>query len=222
MDGMERDLRQLPTRATDPRISALEGGVCAGKSTLSRLLSEGGHWIVVPEYIDWLTTRGRRSPRGRPQTRFPGFVRIEEEREAMVCSTSGPVLLDRSVFTLLAFEFSMWKMGRPSAWPIALNSLFNPHVMLPSRILYLTCSQADRLLRWRKRGHKRATLFCQPDFNEFNFEFFSRLSTQMLVKILDSSLIDADDMSQLADTFLRADGGPLTNAADIADELWSA
>jgi|SRR5579859_2061383 len=216
---MEPDAYPPRHRQAEPRIAALEGGVCAGKTTLSHQLAEDGHWYVVPEYVEWLTIRGRRSPRGRAQSRFPGFVRIEEEREEVVRSTRGPVLLDRSVFTLLAFEYTMWRMGRPSVWPSALETLFRPQVMIPSKILYLTCSQVDRTLRWSKRGHKRAAIFSRPDFNEFNFEFFRRLSAHMPVEILNTSLISLQSMVQPANAFLRADSESPVNVAEIVDDL---
>lgn len=132
-------------RRTARRIVALEGPVCAGKTTVAAGLEFAGA-KVVPEYLDLTggaSLAGADAPEaGDGLRRLHLLLELERGRTTHL-PPAGTVVLDRSVFTLLAYEAGLSAMPAPNVLAHAVGAVVaaadRGDVALPDRIVFLDC-----------------------------------------------------------------------------------
>lgn len=163
------------------RIIALEGPVCAGKTTLLRMFANDGY-TTVSEYAEY-ANHGRGFPSFPPKTpkealdNFRFFLEVEERRFGIIQQKEfrkdDLVIIDRSVFTLLAFEYAAPAYTGFSvfneAWEIIRNS---DKVLTPFKILYLEIDDETIAQRFAQKDSFCAEVFLRPEFNAKIREFF--------------------------------------------------
>ena len=100
-------LTVLGAAQTDPSFIAVEGGVCAGKTTVIRELPSN-RITVLAEYTELAEYAG--PPVHWPRTvteltnRLDHFLTLERVRRRGIRNPAPPVVADRSILSLIAFE----------------------------------------------------------------------------------------------------------------------
>jgi len=206
-------------------IIALEGPVCAGKSSLLRKVEAKKAAIVIPEYSEYLgcverpTSRFPAATRDEAMANFNQFLEIEKKRKELL-DNSGPSIkyLDRSVFTLLAFELGVSCLTGIDIYRWALGHVAdNPNVIVPDHVLYLDVSRIVAMSR-AKAANMRTPLFMFSDnFNARARAFFTALNTTIPGYV---SFINANENEEgVYNQFNQASGrwqvGPLRHGANL-------
>lgn len=195
------------------RWVAVEGPCCAGKTTLSRGLRRRLTDVVVshvPDYADHVGG-GRFLPRAVPtsvkedQQALQTLLAIEADRVADArASTSSLVLLDRSVYTLLAHRHAIQHItGLPCLAPASRMIECSTAVTWPDLVLYLDVTQ--QAVHDRNRGKfPPDSIFIDVDFNAGIRDYFSFASKDQRSPIawLDATL-DPEDLVRSAETLIR-------------------
>lgn len=163
------------------RIVALEGPVCAGKTTVAAGLAAGGA-SVVPEYLDVpgaASGVGFDAPAAGDGLRRLRVLLELERRRALQLPSAGSVVLDRSIFTLLAYEVGLAAMSAPHVLGDAVREVVaavdRGAVVLPGRVVFLDCSAASCRERAAAAGMRTPSFLFEPAFRGGFRELFCRL-----------------------------------------------
>lgn len=163
------------------QVVALEGPVCAGKTTVAAGLGSGGA-RVVPEYLD-VPGAGIRVGFDAPAA-GDGLRRLRlllelEHCRAMQLPSAGSVVLDRSVFTLLAYEAGLAALSLPHVLADAVREVVaavdRRAVALPGRVVFLDCSAASCRERAVTAGMRTPPFLFDPRFRDGFRRLFCRL-----------------------------------------------
>lgn len=205
---------------TRPRIAALEGPCCAGKTTLGHLLMrdlDGMTVAFVPCYADQ-AGGGRFLPRQEAGTiaereqALRQLLAIEAQRLVRVPGGCDVVVEDRSVHTLLAHSYALQRMTgtgflAPSARLLRRSSI----PAWPDLVLYLDLPQAA--VHDRNQGKfPPGSIYTDEDFNAAIRVYFRRLAGRKTPHVawLDATL-DLPELTRLAAARIRH----LTGGQDI-------
>lgn len=163
------------------QIVAVEGPVCAGKTTVACAVSSAGV-TVVPEYFDvpgaasWVGVDAPVPGDGLRRLRL--LLELERCR-AMQLPSAGVAVLDRSVFTLLAYEAGLAAMSAPHVLADAVGevvaALDRGEVTRPGRVVFLDCSAALCRERAVAAGMRTPSFLFDPVFRDGFRELFYRL-----------------------------------------------
>jgi thymidylate kinase len=158
-------------------LVAIEGGMCAGKTTISDSLGVRFGLLRLPEYFEMVSEEERAALESMtPIQRFEFFLGIDRKRSRLIKMTDGVQVADRCVFSMLATEFALWRLGIIADIDHALSRLEDSVASWPCRIVFLDVSDAEREMRYRRRPHAGyAHLFLRPDFNRYFKHFFELL-----------------------------------------------
>lgn len=126
-------------------VFAVEGPICAGKSTLIDSITESGQTERVREYSEYVRSATLNFPKFPPQDEakaqraFEFFLELERFRLRDYQTRSKEVLLDRSVFTLLAFEVGASSITGINILPWAIDRVIQTRneIIWPDHIIYL-------------------------------------------------------------------------------------
>lgn len=142
---------------------AFEGPVCAGKTTLIKNLVCFGYQMV-PEYVDFAQENNLKLPKFPPKnvteakSAFEFYLDLESRRQYGV--KPGKWLLDRSKYTLLAFEAGARQLTQIDIFDWARNQVkeHQSEIIDPCTILYIDIDSRE--------SRRRATLshMGTPDF----------------------------------------------------------
>lgn len=157
-------------------VTAVEGGVCSGKTTLVGLLGSDGYVLCLPEYVEWLRASGRPLPTGSPEQRLEGYLRVDDERARIIGASRHPAILDRSILTLIAYEYAVKRLYFSTAWFGLRQALQSRQLLIPNRIILTDVDENERIQLWRDRGLELDAIFVNEDFNAHLREFFSAMS----------------------------------------------
>jgi predicted ATPase len=155
-------------RVTDASVLALEGPVCAGKSTILAALQKEGY-TGVEEYMD--LPGGRQLSGSGPTSGNAALVRgrallaLEVERMTRLASSRSPVVLDRCALSLLAYELGLAATGRPHIAASITAALDAQPTIRPSRIVYLDCPADVLRARAQSSGVGTPDLYLDDRFN---------------------------------------------------------
>jgi thymidylate kinase len=191
---------------------AVEGSVCAGKTTLSRALLEqltGMKTCHVKDYADHVGG-GRFLPRPVPESvaedaeALPVLLDVELDRLAAArCGLYDVVLMDRSVYTLLAHRHALERVTglrlRDQAERIIDRS---GAPAWPDLVLYLDVDQPTIL--GRNRGKfPEGTIFIDPAFNAGIRDYYVEITGRRTAPVvwLDATL-DPHDVVSLAEAHI--------------------
>lgn len=161
------------------RYIAIEGPVCAGKTTLcNRLIKQIYKACVVPDYSDF-AGGGKNLPPPYPPTvaleskALKYFILLEEQRfteydnnEFNIC------FIDRSVHTLIGHCYSLSKISGLPYFELAVNELLESKKMYwPSTIIFLDIS--EHIMHIRNSGKfQKNNIFIDYAYNTYFREYF--------------------------------------------------
>lgn len=163
------------------QIVALEGPVCAGKTMVAAELASDGAG-VVPEYFDVPGAAGRvgvDAPlAGDGLRRLSVLLELECARLTQL-PAAGLVVLDRSVFSFLAYEAGLSAMTAPNVLADALEAVVaavdGGAVALPERIVFLDCPVSSCRGRAAAAGMRTPAFQFDPEFRGGFRQLFCRL-----------------------------------------------
>ena len=168
-------------RRLSRQMVALEGPVCAGKTTIAMALATDGA-LVVPEYFDVPGAADRvgvDAPlAGDGLRRLSVLLELERGRLTQL-PAAGLVVLDRSVFSLLAYEAGLSAMAAPSVLADALKAVRaavdDGAVALPERVIFLDCPAPACHERAAAAGMRTPAFHFDPEFRGGFRQLFCRL-----------------------------------------------
>jgi hypothetical protein len=166
---------------TARRVVALEGPVCAGKTTVAAGMGVSGARVVA-EYFDVPGAASRvgvdAPAAGDGLHRLRLLLELERRRTVQLPS-AGSVVLDRSIFTLVAYEAGLAAMSAPHVLADAVQEVVaavaGGAVVLPGRVVFLECSAASCRERAAAAGMRTPSFLFEPMFRNGFRELFCRL-----------------------------------------------
>jgi len=152
---------------------AVEGPVCSGKSTLLEKIGNSTPSLIVPEYMVYPPIVDIPFPKLPPKTskeakeNFLYFLEIEATRKAEHDKSRAEIrYLDRSIFTLLAFELGSYYSSGIDIFTWAFRKIVNAKdVIVPNQIIYLDVSKETALERAKIAGMNMPKFLFSNDFN---------------------------------------------------------
>jgi thymidylate kinase len=174
---------------------ALEGPVCAGKTTVAKSLGSVCT-RVVPEYLDLPGAASRvgvdAPAAGDGLRRLRLLLEIERHR-VLHLPRMGSIVLDRSVFTLIAYEAGLAAMSGPNVLCAAAEEVADAiergAVALPDRVVFLDCPAASCVERAAAAGMRTPTFLFDAAFRCGFRQVFFRLERAAPGTVL---FVDAD------------------------------
>lgn len=157
-----------------PRIIALEGPSLAGKTSLARRVIAAGVFEIIPEYTDAVPS----SPHPEQRTidgqlaAFRFFMTIEAERCNTASRSLRPIVLDRSVDTLLAHAFALETMNGLACYAAVRGELASYSYLVPDLTLFLDASVQDIVQR-RGNASPRPRLLLDPHYVKCFRQYFA-------------------------------------------------
>lgn len=165
----------------------LEGGVCAGKTSIGHVLERAYGLQLCPEYWVLLTPEQRYAVRNlmSPMEALIFFLRMDSLRSRDNTDTN-LIVLDRCILSILGHEFALHHAGLNSAFSSVWASLAHEPLIAPPVVYYLDVSDQVRLERGKARSDAVDTLFFDKSFNRGFRLFFERLSERIPVVFVDN------------------------------------
>lgn len=181
--------------ASDLRYMAMEGGVCAGKTTLSNRIAELRSLLHVPEYYDIISPHDKAHlATSTPRERLAYFVALDTKRSETFKIKEQPVVADRSILSIVATEYALNKMNSDHSLTDIL-SLNVSRFAVPSTVIFLKIPPEERALRWARRSPTGSKMFfIDPTFNLFFEEFFHRSAHLCNVHFINNYHVSIDDV----------------------------
>jgi len=158
---------------------AIEGTVCAGKTTLCKSIEELIQYVtIIPDYSDF-AGGGNNLPPPFPSSleeeseALNFFLNLESNRFSKYDKESSTYcFIDRSVYTLLAHCYSISKLSSLSYFDLAKQILLSSsHAVWPSTIIFLDISQ-ETILNRNKDKFLQGNIFIDESYNKFFKDFF--------------------------------------------------
>jgi thymidylate kinase len=170
-------------------IFVLEGGVCAGKTTTARqLISKFDRAELLADYTTYVDDFEYANAASLPDKyRLRFFLRLEDARKAHIGSSPEVVVVDRSIFTLIGYEYALMKTGQVESLVHVEQQLplFNP--LLPDHLVFLDVSDLVRQERASRRGTFISSPLLDSDFNKHLREFFVRACDRWAFSYIETS-----------------------------------
>jgi len=169
-----------------PIVVAIEGPVCAGKSTLVERLNQEGLGIVL-EYSEYVAHANQDFPKFPPadeeaaKRSFDFFLNLERRRsQDMAGLGQHKVAIDRSIFTLLAFEVGAARITGIDISEWAVEKLSSEgDLIVPDHVFYLDVPVAVSRERAEKNGIPIPAFLLSEEFNQGFRDFFIGLEQAM-------------------------------------------
>lgn len=175
--------RRKEEQSTGKRVVALEGPVCAGKTTVIEKLRNPSA-AVVGEYSEYVVSATRDFPKFPPadekaaKDSFRFFFELEVKRKQNMDASGGNiVLLDRSIYTLLAFEVGASRLTGINILPWAVEYLEKnrDEIIIPEQVIYMDVPAEVSRRRAEEGGILIAEFLLTNEFNEGFKDFFMEL-----------------------------------------------
>jgi deoxyadenosine/deoxycytidine kinase len=148
-------------------LLALEGPSLAGKTSLARRIAAGARFKVLREYTDEVNDAPYPDQPSRESqlASFRFFLTLEERRCQIVEQTlsGSPILLDRSIDTLLAHAFALDIVRSLGCYPAVREELRHHRYLVPDLTVFLDVS-ADEVFRRASLGVPRPRLLVCPEY----------------------------------------------------------
>lgn len=165
---------------------AIEGPVCSGKSSALDWLSSEQN-AIIQEYSEYVSSATNDFPKFPPKSEeqmkqdFIFFLELEEKRvqDAVLIPSHKNVLLDRSIFTLLAFQASVARLCDFNilAWAMKYISKKEGGFIMPEHIIYLDVDAETSRKRVEEGSINIAPFLLSDEFNEEFRKFFIELKS---------------------------------------------
>ncbi|MBU1199943.1 AAA family ATPase [Patescibacteria group bacterium] len=176
----------IESEPKSPIIVAIEGPVCAGKSTLVEKLNREGLGTVL-EYSEYVAHANQDFPKFPPtdeeaaKKSFEFFLNLERRRsQDMAGLAQDTIAIDRSIFTLLAFEVGAAKITGIDISDWAVERLSNENnLIVPYHVFYLDVPVAVSRERAERNGIPIPSFLLSEEFNQGFRDFFIGLEQAM-------------------------------------------
>lgn len=160
-------------------IVALEGLVHAGKSTLLKSIRNNCVAVrCIGEYVEFATERFPGFPKSVEDARagHSFFLNLEQKRKKKIQKGDGVVLLDRSVFSILAYHFAVEKMsgGSIPCFREGVVAVQSESWLFPQICLYLDVDDEEIALRHQNETGFYQSIFLDREFNALLMEFYEK------------------------------------------------
>ena len=165
------------------RVVALEGLVHAGKTTLLRNIRGSGLDVrCIGEYVEFVEDRFPKPPKNtiEAMNSHVFFLKLEQKRRREIRKNDNIVLLDRSVFSILAYHYAteVRSGGEIACFEEGVASIPHENWLFPSVCVYLDVS--DELIEARHHGDEGfyQSMFLEMQFNALLREFYEKVMPQ--------------------------------------------
>jgi thymidylate kinase len=181
-------------------VIALEGGVCSGKSSASRIAHESGAAVLFPDYMDTIPeNRYEAISKLGPIERTAIFLELDQRRLASIeAAKPSQILLDRCVLTIFAFEYACVATGRNARHAGLVELAERYSLAYPDKVIFLDVSDAVRATRESARRSHVLPIFLEPNFNSSIREFFTKAAEFVPVRFVNSEANSADQIAKIA------------------------
>lgn len=179
---VERD-KLIESEPKSTRVVAIEGPVCAGKSSLVNSLIGSGLGGIL-EYSEYVGHANQDFPKFPPRDAeqakrsFEFFLDLEKQRILdMQLLTQSNVVIDRSIFTLLAFEAGASRITGIDIFDWAVERLLQEEeIILPDHVVYLDVAPQVSIQRAEENDIPIPKFLLSEEFNRGFRDFFIALS----------------------------------------------
>ena len=163
-------------------VYAIEGPVCAGKSTLIKGCQRDGI-KTVPEYREYVIAASRSFPNFPPKNEkeakknFHFLLGIEALRQQEHEASKSPITaLDRSIFTLISFEAGAARLTGINIFDWALDEVTKNRagVIFPDHVFYIDIPMDIACGRAKLAGMGTSAFLFSRDFNMGMREAFNK------------------------------------------------
>ncbi len=159
------------------KIIAIEGAVCGGKTVLSRGLTANLSAVRLPEYMELLPlehlAHGQILP---PRQRFELFLSLDKYRLSN-CQGCALYIFDRSILSIIAFEYSLQMMGHEVLELAGLLEYSKEaQSYVPDLVVTLNVEPSVQAQRWAARGNPMDSIFISPVFNQYFLSALLRMA----------------------------------------------
>lgn len=165
------------------KVVALEGLVHAGKTTLLRNIRGSGLDVrCIGEYVEFAEERFPKPPKNTVEAMdsHAFFLNLEQKRRREICENDNVILLDRSVFSILAYHYAteVRSGGEIACFEEGIASIPHEKWLFPWVCVYLDVS--DELIESRHCGDGGfyQSLFLKKQFNVLLREFYEKVMPQ--------------------------------------------
>ncbi len=160
-------------------IVALEGLVHAGKSTLLHNIAEKYTAVkCIEEYVEFVTERFPCFPESREDARFGHsfFLNLEQKRILEIEESDDSILLDRSIYSILAYNFAVEKMsnGEIPCFQDSIEAYQDENWLIPQICIYLDIDNEEMSLRHQDEKGYYHSIFLNNAFNAWLREFYEK------------------------------------------------
>lgn len=201
-------------------IVAFDGSVCAGKTTAAQTLSQEEGVVVIPEYMQVLDSEQTiEFDKMDRRARLDYLLGIESQRLANVSMRPQKVvLLDRSAFTLFAFEYSLLlSTGQRDEY--ILERIENANYLMPDKIIFFDVNEDVRRARCEERGTAMAELLLESTFNINQKKFFLAISEVIYVRFIDTTVEQFPEIYQILRDELHTENILMKSKKQICSKL---
>lgn len=177
-------------------IVAIEGLICAGKTSLLRNLKLTVDCLTIPEYGEFIENHEQLPmfpPSNRDQAIFASrfFARLEKRRQKeLLLAKKGKsfAVLDRSILSCLAFDFAARNFTGFDTYSEVIQIYQNEKFLQPSLYLYLEIPYQMSINRMKQRGTFSGDHFAGEEFNNLLVGFYQYFFDLPLFFRIDASL----------------------------------
>lgn len=180
---------------------ALDGGVCAGKTTVRDALRQRLNLQPIQEFMEVLTAEEARVAFD-PESRKTIDLFVEAEVRRRPPKIDAAVCLDRSFLTLAAYRYAAYQMGLLDRDEVEYSGrrILEVSWLCPSAFIFLDVPEDLRRERSAKRdvGKNMPFPLLDPEFNDLFTRFFREMAINGHV-----SLVSNDSRQRGLDEVLK-------------------
>ncbi len=156
---------------------AIEGGMCAGKTTVSKALQKRFGFLRLSEYFEMLSQDERLTLESMSSAqRFDFFVGVDRKRTSLMKTNRVVHVADRCIFSILGTDYALWMIGIIPDIKHVVSQLERTVESWPGTIIFLDVNDVTREARHSRRPQPGyAHQFLRRDFNRYFKHFFELL-----------------------------------------------
>lgn len=163
-------------------IIALEWWICVWKTSIWQILAEKLWWIYIQEHTPYIkdTKKLKLTFKNFDEylETFLEFLKVEENRLKDIDVKNNVIILDRSIYSLLAFAYSKWKKDNIDYSRVS-EYINYENIFIPDIMFIISISSQERINRLNNdiiRKNKTPKIFYDYDFNIFIYEYLNNIS----------------------------------------------
>ncbi len=200
-------------------IVALEGGVCAGKSTVANLLETQGVGRHVQEYAAQIPYSAQRTIfELEPVARAAGFLLSDSGRLNEIPQAELKIL-DRSCLTVFAFEYACIRLGMNELELPLLDLVETYAVIVPNCVIFLDITDNVREKRLAVRGKRFIPILADRTFNKYFKEFFEAMHNYLDVVFVGTNAQSALEVTEICKKVLSSPRPDFASLQDLRKAL---